>query len=105
MRKFNVVKHFVFSELEIAQKFSVNTVGIDHRDDGSQVNVRVGIFIFVGEETCADGAGVTDAGGFNKYDFDRIKIGNLLDLLNEFIAQSAANATVLQFKHWTFGDI
>ena len=94
-----------FFVLQVAEEFAVDAVGIDDGHDGCQVDVRFGVVFFVGQEACADGAGVTDAGGFDEYDFDGIQFRNLFDLFNKFVAEGAANAAVLQFEHRTFGHV
>ena len=94
-----------FFMFQVAEEFAVNAVGIDDGHDGGQVDVCFGIVIFVGQEACADGAGVADAGGLDEYDFDRIQFGNLFDLFDKFIAEGATDATVLQFEHRAFGNV
>ena len=62
----------LFFMFQVAEEFAVDAVSIDDGHDGCQVDVRFGVVFFVGQEACADGAGIADAGGFDEHDFDRI---------------------------------
>ena len=70
-----VISLFFFM-FQVAEEFAVDAVCIDNGHDGGQVDICIGIVFFVGQEACADGAGVADAGRFDEYDFDRIQFGN-----------------------------